>query len=69
MAALDLEVLRNNRPEDVIQADGDAGDADWLRRQLRGWLSGHKWHPSRWREFELVAHPAGRGKRLAKVRA
>lgn len=69
MAALDLEVLRNSRPEDTIQADGDPRDPAWLRRQLRGWLSGHKWHESRWGEFELIARPAGRGKQLAKVRA
>ena len=69
MAALDLEVLRNNRPEDTFQAEGDADDAAWLRRQLQGWLSGHKWARARWREFELIARPAGRGKKLAKVRA
>jgi hypothetical protein len=69
MAALDLEVLHGSRHEDTFQAEGDPGDAAWLRRQLQGWLSGHKWHQARWREFELIARPAGRGKQLAKVRA
>ncbi len=69
MAALDLEVLHRSRHEDTFQAEGDPGDPAWLRRQLQGWLSGHKWHETRWREFELVARPAGRGGQLAKVRA
>lgn len=69
MAALDLEVLRKNRHEDTFQADGDPRDPAWLRGQLRSWLSGRKWHASRWGEFELIARPAGRGDRLAKVRA
>lgn len=69
MAALDLEVLRRNRHEDTFQADGDPDDPAWLRKQLTGWLTGHKWHETRWGEFEMVARPAGRGKQLAKVRA
>ena len=66
---LDLEVLRKNRHEDTFQATGNPGDADWLRRQLRGWLTGHGWHELRWREFELVAREAGKWPKLAKVRA
>lgn len=69
MPALDLEILRRNRREDIFQAAGDPGDPAWLRGQLRGWLAARKWHASRWGEFELVARPAGRGKQLAKVRA
>lgn len=69
MAALDLEILHRRRHEDTFQADGDPRDPAWLRGQLRDWLSGHKWAEVRWREFELVARPAGRGKQLAKVRA
>jgi hypothetical protein len=70
--ALDLEVLRKNRHVDhgKFQATGDPGDPAWLAGQLRAWLAGHKWHPSRWGEFELTARPAGRGgKPLATVRA
>jgi hypothetical protein len=62
-------VLRKNRHEDTFQADGEPADPAWLRRQLRGWLAGHKWQESRLGEFELIARPAGRGKQLAKVRA
>ena len=69
MPALDLEVLRKNRHEDTFQATGDPGEPGWLQKQLRGWLAGHKWHASRWGEFELVARPAGQWKQLAKVRA
>ena len=69
VAELDLEVLRRNRREDTFQATGDPDDPAWLRDRLRGWLTGHKWHTSRWDEFELVARPAGRGRQLAKVRA
>jgi hypothetical protein len=66
---LDLEVMRRNRHEDTFQATGNPGNADWLRSQLRGWLTGHRWHEGRWGEFELIARPAGHGKQLAKVRA
>jgi hypothetical protein len=66
---LDLEVLRKNRHEDTIQATGDPADAAWLQGRLREWLTGHKWQPSRWGEFELVARQAGKWKQLAKVRA
>ena len=66
---LDLEVMRRNRHEDTFQATGNPGDAKWLRDQLRGWLTGHKWHEGRWGEFELIARPAGQDKQLAKVRA
>lgn len=69
MPALDLDVIRKNRHEDTIQVAGDPGDVAWLQKQLHKWLAGHKWHTSRWGEFELVARPAGRGKKLAKVRA
>lgn len=65
---LDLEVLRKNRHEDTFQATGPT-DAAWLQLQLREWLTGHKWSPGRWGEFELIARPAGEGKQLAKVRA
>lgn len=66
---LDLEVLRNNRHEDTFQAAGNPGDAAWLRRQLRGWLTGHKWAEGRWGEFEMIAREAGKWTQLAKVRA
>ena len=66
---LDLEVLRRNRPEDTFQVIGDADDKAWLAGQLRGWLSSQKWDPALWREFELVARPAGEWKQLGKVRA
>jgi hypothetical protein len=69
MAALDLEVLRKNRREDVFQAAGDPGDMAWLERELAKWLTARKWARSRWGEFELIARPAGRGKPVAKVRA
>ena len=66
---LDLEVMRRNRHEDTFQVTGYPSDAAWLQRQLRGWLTGHRWHEGRWGEFELIARPAGQGKQLAKVRA
>lgn len=69
VAALDLEVLRRNRHQDTVQASGDPADPGWLAERLREWLTGHRWHKSRWGEFELIARPAGRGKQLARVRA
>lgn len=69
MASLDLEVLHRGRHEDTFQVSGDPDDPMWLRERLRGWLAGHKWHASRWGEFEMIARPAGKGKQLAKVRA
>jgi hypothetical protein len=69
LTALDLDVMRRNRHEDTIQATGNPGNADWLQKQLRGWLRGHGWAEGRWNEFELIARPAGQGKKLAKVRA
>lgn len=69
MPALDLEVYRKNRREDTFQATGDPAEPGWLQARLREWLAGHKWHPARWGEFELVARPAGKVKQLAKVRA
>ena len=69
MPTLDLEVLHRSRRLDMFQTAGDPRDADWLRRQLRDWLTGHKWAESRWPEFEMVVRPAGRGQRLAKIRA
>jgi len=66
---LDLEVRHKNRREDTYQTSGDPQDFAWLERELRSWLQAHKWHPSRWREFELVARLAGRGDTYARVRA
>lgn len=65
---LDLEVLRKNRKWDKFQAAGDPSDAAWLSGRLREWLTGKKWHESRWGEFELVAREHGKWKQLAKVR-
>lgn len=69
MAALDLEVRRRNRREDMFQAAGDPGDVAWLERELQQWLAARKWQRSRWGEFELVARPAGRGGPRTTVRA
>lgn len=69
MPELDLEILRRQRREDVFRASGNPENAGWLRSQLVDWLDGHKWHTSRWGEFELVARPAGRGGPRTKVRA
>ena len=66
---LDLDVFRKNRHEDTFQTAGDPTDTDWLEAELRGWLRSHKWHPSRWGEFELVARQAGRGDKFVRVRA
>jgi hypothetical protein len=65
---LDLEILRKNRRADEFQVTGDPVDAGWLQERLRDWLTAHKWHPTRWPEFELVARPAGQNKTLAKIR-
>jgi hypothetical protein len=70
--ALDLEILRKGHPEDTIQVVADpkgAGFPAVLQKHLRSWLTGHKWAPSRWGEFELVAREAGAWKQLGKVRA
>lgn len=67
--ALDLDVFHRTRREATFQASGDPGDFAWLERELRSWLQANKWHPSKWREFELVARPSGRGEKLARVRA
>lgn len=67
--ALDLQVLRKNRPEDKFQAHGDPEDIDWLQKRLRGWLQARKWSPALWGDFELVAREAGKWEKLAKVRA
>lgn len=67
---LDLRVLRNGKREDEFQATGDPKDFAWLKGELQGWLRGKKWHPNRWREFELEARPAGEwASPVAKVRA
>ena len=65
---LDLEILRKNRREAVLSVDADPADARGLGDTLRGWLDGNGWDEGRWREFELVARPAGEGKILARVR-
>ena len=69
MPALDLDILRKGRREDTFQATGNPRDAGWLQDRLTTWLADHKWGRSRWGEFELIARPAGQGKKLAKVRA
>lgn len=66
---LDLDIRHGNRHETTYQTAGDPEDFAWLERELRSWLQANKWHPSRWREFELVARRAGRGDKLATVRA
>jgi hypothetical protein len=68
---LDLQVMHRSRRADQgkFQAAGDPRDAAWLRSQLRSWLEGHRWHPDRWNEFEIVARQAGRYTPLARVRA
>lgn len=69
---LDLEILRKGHPEDTIQLVADPSGAGFpavLQSRLREWLTGHKWAPARWGEFELIARAAGEWKQLAKVRA
>jgi hypothetical protein len=66
---LDLDVWHGSRREHTWQAAGDPRDFAWLQEQLRTFLAAEKWHESRWPEFELVARPAGRGDKLARVRA
>jgi len=67
--ALDLEVLRNGRPQDTFQANGDPEDPAWLQSRLRGWLEGRKWDRGLWDAFEIVAREAGKPRQLAKARA
>ena len=66
---LDLDVFHGSRREATWQAAGDPKDFAWLQGQLRTWLAAKKWAERRWPEFELVARPAGRGDKLARVRA
>jgi|HubBroStandDraft_6_1064221.scaffolds.fasta_scaffold00062_10 hypothetical protein len=67
---LDLEVMHGSRHVDggTFQATGDPGNAAWLQGQLRDWLTAAKWQPSRWREFRLIARPAGRNGPRTEVR-
>lgn len=67
--ALDLEVLRNNRPQDTFQANGDPEDLAWLQKRLQGWLEARKWDRALWGAFEIVAREAGKSRQLAKVQA
>ena len=66
--ALDLEILRKGRREDVIEAEADPTNFSVLRDHLTGWLEGNGWDEGRWREFELAARHAGEGKVRARVR-
>lgn len=66
---LELTVLRNGRRQDVIDMFADPDDIPALEGRLRGWLSGNKWHESRWGEFEAEVRLAGEGKVRRKVRA
>lgn len=65
---LDLEILRKNRREAVVQAEADPTNHSVLRDHLKGWLTGNGWDEGRWGEFEMIARPAGEGKILARVR-
>jgi hypothetical protein len=66
---LDLEVVRNGRPQDTFQSLGDPEDVGWLQKRLRGWLEARKWDRGLWGDFEIVARDAGKSRQLAKVRA
>jgi hypothetical protein len=65
---LDLEILRKGRREAVLSVEAEPADARALGDALRGWLAGNGWDEGRWREFELIARPAGEGRALARVR-
>jgi hypothetical protein len=67
--ALDLEVLRKDRPQDAFQAHGDPEDLKWLQKRLQGWLEARRWDKGLWEQFEIVARDAGKPKQLTKVRA
>jgi hypothetical protein len=67
--ALDLEVLRNSRPQDSFSAHGDPEDIAWLQQRLQGWLNAGKWDRGLWGAFELVAREAGKAAPVARVRA
>jgi hypothetical protein len=67
--SLDLEVLRNGRPVDTFQANGDPEDIAWLQKRLVGWLEARKYDRGLWGAFEVIARDAGRSKQLAKARA
>lgn len=70
---LDLQVLRNGKPEgsarDHFQATADPEDLAGLSGRLRGWLAANHWHEKRWGEFELAVRESGASKLLVKVRA
>lgn len=66
---LDLDIRHKGRREHTYQTSGDPEDFAWLEKELRSWLQANKWHPSRWREFELTARLQGRGDTYARVRA
>lgn len=65
---LQMEVLRNGRPEDTFGAHGDPEDIEWMQKRLQGWLEAKKWDKGLWGAFELVARDQGKPKPLAKVR-
>ena len=67
--ALDLEVLRNGRPVDTFQVNGDPEDILWLQKRLKGWLEAKKYDRGLWNAFEVIARDAGKSKQLAKARA
>jgi hypothetical protein len=65
---LDLEILRKNRREAVLETEADPANYSVLEDHLKGWLSGDGWDGGRWGEFEMIVRPAGEGKILARVR-
>lgn len=66
---LELTITRHGRTEDRLDLFADPDDVGTLRDALVGWLEGNKWHPGRWREFELLVRYEGEGKVRRKVRA
>lgn len=68
-ADLKFTILRKGRREDEFMVTTDPNDVPGHQAILRNWLSGNRWHPARWSEFEAEVRMAGRNKPLHTVRA
>lgn len=66
---LDVEVRHKGRREERFSVSADPANPAELQGILRQWLAGHKWHPAKWDEFDMLVRYAGEGKIRATIRA